>query len=178
MTDQEFYKVWDELRAKYPDATMKAKPVECLNLIMRKVFAQAIVDGKKTVEFRAMGQHYYDRLNDKDVLKFLDENCDKDPMLAQAAEDGVIDPLRQVKKIHFHNYNNSWYLDVEVVETGIAAATKEDVEYLHEHYNCHDLDDVFNDMNKRKVAKRPCFYIFGLGKILGTNLKTSAPQGD
>jgi hypothetical protein len=178
MTDQEFQKMWDELKAKYPDAPLKAKPVECLNLIMRKNYAQAIVDGKKKVEFRAVSNHYYERLNDKDMLKFLDENCKNDPLLAQAAEDGVVDPLREVKKIHFHNYNNSWYLDVEVTETNVAAATKEDVDYLHEHYDCHDLDDVFNDLNNRKVTERPCYYIFGLGKILDTDLKKSVPQGD
>ena len=45
-----------------------AEPLEVLNLVMRKQFAQEILEGKKKIEFRAFSEHYSSRLYDKEVL--------------------------------------------------------------------------------------------------------------
>ena len=151
---------------KYPDIR-KSEPVRCLNLIMKKEFALDILRGVKTVEFRSYSQHYWDRLFDKDLM-------DKAQTVADEDMDDFSDfarPLRTVEKIHFHNYNNSWYLDVEVTDNWTVIADDEGVRMLHEEYGCDELDELVEDLNRSKQRDRPIFFYFALGRVLGTDLK-------
>lgn len=144
------------------------KPVECLNLIMRREFAEEILRGEKKVEFRAYSKHYIDRLVDKEVCNFVDLKGDE-PIIGAMFHD-FINEVRSVKKIHFHNYNNSWYLDVECIENGLVACVKEEVEYLNKEYNSHDLDDELATYESGEIKNRPYYFYFVVGKILSTNL--------
>ncbi len=109
--------VFDAARKKFfeehPDCP-KPKPVECLNLIMRKEYAEEILTGIKTVEIRAYSQHYCDRLYDKDVLDYENAHWDDDLMRMQMID--FNDSVRTVKKSHCHNYNNSSVLEVQVID--------------------------------------------------------------
>ncbi len=100
-------------KEKYPDFK-PAKPIEVLNLIMTRKNAKEILEGKKKVEYRAYTDHYIGRLFDKDVLEFLKKHGEEEDVI-KAQEEGIVDPLRVVKTIHFHDYNNSWYLDCDVL---------------------------------------------------------------
>lgn len=153
---------------EHPDCP-KPKPVECLNLIMRKEYAEEILSGQKTVEIRAYSQHYCDRLYDKDVLEYENLHWDDDLMRMQMID--FNDSVRAVKKIHFHNYNNSWFLDVECIDNNTVVLNDEQVGFLQDEYNCHEFDEMLADLNKRKAKERPIFFYFAVGRVLDTNLK-------
>ncbi len=152
---------------KYPDCPV-SEPVKCLNLIMKREFAEAIVRGEKKVEYRAYSKHYADRLYDKDILEYGTkiEEADLDDYTDFAR------PIRVVEKIHFHPYNNSWWLDVECVANDIAAPCKVDVDFLEEQFGDTELKGMQQEFDRQKgETNRPIFFYFAIGKILDTNLK-------
>lgn len=153
-----------EFKAKFPNYK-EAEPVECLNLIMRKEFAKQILEGKKKLEFRGYTDHYISRLYDNDVLKFMQLHKNEPEVLA------MCEPLRMVEKIHFHNYNDTWYLDVECTMNEVVGVTDADVEFLHSEYDCHELDDVLQQQNAINSEQRPMYFYFVIGKVIDTNLK-------
>lgn len=79
--------------------------------------------------------------------------------------------IRQVKKIHFHNYNRSWFLDIECSETDVFSITKDDIEFLQEKYGAHDYDELLEYYEKNHIKQRPRLFYFVVGKVLDTNLK-------
>ena len=155
-----------EFFEKYPGCP-ESQPVRCLNLIMKKEFAEAIVRGEKTVEFRSYSKHYCDRLFDEKVVAYRDRIKEED---IDDYED-FAKPLRLVDKIHFHPYNNSWWLDVEVIDNGIVAPSKEDAELLRDEYNSNELMELYEDCMKKNLKERPLLFYFAIGDILDTNLK-------
>ena len=164
-------KVFEEARKKFfeehPDVP-RPKPVECLNLIMRREFAEEILKGTKTVEVRAYSNHYCDRLYDKDVLAYEDKHWDDELMRMQMID--FNDSVRAVKKIHFHNYNNSWFLDVECIDNNTVLLIDPQVKYLQDAFNFHEFDEELAMLNKRRTDKRPVYFYFAIGRILDTNL--------
>lgn len=158
-----------EFQEKYPDFK-PAKDIEVLNLVMVRKYAKEIIEGKKKVEFRAYSDHYVGRLFDRNVLDFL-KNHDGDEVVEKAIEDGIVDPLRIVRKIHFHDYNNNWYLDVDVSVNDNLAITKEDVEMLNNLYDCHEMDRTLRSLELQKEKERPLYFFFVIDKVTGTNLK-------
>lgn len=162
---EEWQKLRDEFMARHQDMP-SPKPIECLNLIMRREFAEQILNGTKIIEFRAASEHYYQRIVDKEVINYLESHDD----ITEDEEREFVPILRPVKKIHFHNYNNSWFLDVECNLVDIIAVIKSNVEWLQETYNCHELDELYNDLEKTHAIERPIFLIFECGKVIDTNL--------
>lgn len=167
--DQEYF---DAARKRFfeehPDCP-RPKPIECLNLIMRRQFAEEILAGEKKVEVRSYSQHYFDRLYDKEVLKYEDEHWDDALLRAQMLD--FNDSVRAVKKIHFHNYNDSWYLDVECIDNNTVAMVDDQVQYLRDEYGCHEFDEELERLNRRNAEERPIYFYFAMGKVLSTNLK-------
>ena len=164
--------VFDAARKKFfeehPDCP-KPKPVECLNLIMRREFAEEILRGEKTMEVRSYSQHYADRLYDKEVLDYEDKHWDDEVMRMQMLD--FNDSVRAVKKIHFHNYNNSWFLDVECIDNNTVVVNDDQVGFLRDEYNCHEFDEELERLNKRKAKERPIYFYFAIGRVLATDLK-------
>ena len=159
----------EEFYAAHPECP-KTKNIEVLNLVMKKEFAEQILRGEKTVEFRSVNDFYYKRIYDHDVVKFMNEHG-KEPEFEGAIDEGIIYPIRQVLKIHFHNYSNSWYLDVECIANNDICVTRPQVKDLQDDFNCHELDEMLEDLEARKAEDRPMFFYFALGKVLDTNLK-------
>jgi len=145
------------------------EPIESLDLILKKEFALQILKGEKNVEFRSMTQHYMNRLFDKKLGDFLDKHADNAEIVAEYGMWGNCDELCPVKTIHFHNYNNDWYLDVEVLYNGYAIANKEGAESLH-LYDCYDLDDLVEELDQKDEVDRPVFFTFIISKVLAINL--------
>lgn len=164
-TAEEFAAARDEFfNVTHPEAPI-ARDVECLNLIMKREFAEQILAGTKKLEFRAYSEHYVKRLIDPDVANYIQMHVDDDDVMMFCSD------IRQVKKIHFHNYSNSWYLDVECDYNDVFSITKRDIEYLNKEYDCHDYDADLARFEAMKAEQRPWLFFFVCGKVLGTNLK-------
>ena len=127
----------------------------------------AIIDqlrGEKKIEFRPYSQHYCDRLFDRKVTEFMNNHCDDDDVALYC------DDMRPVKKIHFHNYNNSWHLDCKCNLASDIAADDEGVDFLHKEYGCNELDALNAQVKSTKGMNYPMFFCFVLGEIIDTDL--------
>lgn len=162
-TQEEFQAAYAEFAAKHPEMP-KVKPIECLNLVMRKEFAKEILNGTKRLEFRGSSPFYYGRLIDKDVENWMQDHIDDEEVSF------FVNPIRPVKKMHFYNYANSWHLDVECTFNDMVVVNDDDVSFLRETFGCTDFDDMLKDLNARKEKNRPFFFYFECGKVLDTNL--------
>lgn len=163
-TEEEYKAARDLFFKNNPDAPV-AKDIKCLNLIMRKEFAEQILHGTKKLEYRAYSEHYIARLIDKDVAAYIQRHINDDDVL-QFCND-----IRQVMTIHFHNYSNSWYLDVECTFNDAFIVNQDGIDMLHEEYGVHDWDDECKRLDAMKAEHRPCVFYFAIGKVLKTNLK-------
>lgn len=153
---------FEKFMKEHPDYPEPA-PVECLNLIMKKENALAIISGEKKVEFRAYTQHYVNRLYDAKTEDFVERHKEEPDVLFWC------DTLRHVEKIHFHNYNNTWSLDVECTYNDLVAPTEEGIAMLHDTYDCHEFDDMHRDLVRKGADNFPLFFYFEIGEILKRN---------
>ena len=71
MTDEQYFAAQDEFMEKYKAPA--CEPIEVLDLIMRREFAEAILNGEKKVEVRNCSDHYFNRLTDKKVNQWMTE---------------------------------------------------------------------------------------------------------
>lgn len=158
---EEFFKAFPD----YP----KPKPIEKLDLVMRKEYAKEIMAGTKTVEIREYSNFYTSRLYDKDVMAYEDEHWDDELMRMMMVD--FNDSVRAVKTIHFHDYGKTWFMDIECIDNNTIVVNDEQVNHLKEIYNCHEFDEMLADLNAKNATERPVFFYFALGKILDNNLK-------
>ncbi len=89
-TEEEYVAARQRFFETHPEAR-EARDVECLNLIMRREFAEQILNGTKKLEFRAYSNHYVSRLIDKEVSEYISRHIKDDEVLA------FCNDIRQVK---------------------------------------------------------------------------------
>lgn len=163
-TEEEFAAAREQFFKAHPGAC-DAQEVDCLNLVMKREFAEQILAGTKKLEFRQYSPFYISRLVDKKVADYIEKHKEEKDIFTFMSD------IRQVRKIHFYNYNKSWYLDVECVYNDVFSITNRDIEYLHKRYDCHDFDEDLAIYEKADIKQRPWLFFFEIGKVLDTNLE-------
>lgn len=144
----------------------KGQQVEALPLIMQKKNAIEIISGKKKVEFRSFSPYYIDRFMDKAVTKRNDKAG------LQWGDEGFEDDFKAIEAIHFHDYNNSWFLDVTIDSIGMFCVDTQDIdEYAGDYPEFEDYraDAIKND--ELPEEDRPMLFYLTIEKIADTNLK-------
>lgn len=168
ITQEQWDKEHEAFMAKYPDLPLP-EPIPCLDLIMKREWAEKILTGEKKVEFRDYTEHYAKRMFDKKTLDYIDKHLEDAEFMA--GYEYLFSPLRQVETIHFHNYNNTWYLDVEVDINQVIEATQEDADYLYDEYGCDELYEDVEWQNKHPREEITKFFCFIIKDVIDTNLE-------
>jgi len=138
----------------------EGKEVQAYDFLMKKENALDIVSGKKKVEIRSFSDYYHKILTDKEQDEKNHENIDE-----------YIVPIRtDIEFIHFHNYNNSWFLNVKIDEIGLSMMDKEDIEMLEEDFNFHDFDNEWQQYSNLPDEEKPMFYWFSITEVIDHNL--------
>ena len=163
-TEEEYLAARKKYFESHPDAPI-AKDIECLDLVMKKENALDILAGTKKLEYREYSPFYISRLVDKNVAKYIQDHVDDDDVLT------FCNDLRQVKKIHFHDYNNSWILDVECTYVDVFSINRRDIEFLQDKYGAHDFDENLEYFEQNHVKDRPRLFYLAIGKVLSNNLE-------
>ena len=167
MTEEQYRTAKEGFFLQYDPPT--CEPVETMDMVIRKENALAIINGKKKVVFHLCDDDYFNLLHDEEVYKWMmDQRMDKE-MDIQALYEFVCS-TRPVQTIHFHDDDNSWFLNVECAKNDLAILFRQDVEFLQEKFGCHELDGILEDYEKKDSQMRPAFFYFALGKILDTNI--------
>ena len=126
--------------------------------------------GRKTVEFREVKPHYSNRILDKRVMAWRDLH-DQDTTIPDE-EYEFADPIRQVRSIHFYDYNGTWSLDVAIKETGIITITESDIRMLQQRFGCHDYDEDPARLSAMGIpdSARPALFYFAVDHVIESNL--------
>lgn len=144
---------------------VNGKQVEAYDLLMKKEYALEILSGKKRVEFRSFSEHYINRFMKKEVML-------KNKKSGNRAVEKFIDEIRtDIEYIHFHNYNNSWYLDVAIAGIGHCFIDSLDIESLAEEFD--DFKAYIEDAKKNDqlpLDERPMMFYIVIAEVVATNL--------
>jgi hypothetical protein len=123
-----------------------------VSLLMNKENALAIVSGKKKIETRTFSDYYIKRLFD--------------------IADGDNIKMKPIKRIRFHNYNNTWQLVVKVKTGGFCYLDKETIQEFNELYDFHDFDEMAKDIHADEIAdeNKDMFIWYELGEVIENNI--------
>lgn len=148
-----------ELEEMHQMATIK-----CLDLTLRREYAEQIAAGIKTVEYRWPIPFWEKRFENENVWKFLDKyESDYWNLVEQVFPDFKKETfslnilrkttpfVNRVETIHFHNYNtNGWKLTVECTYNNFCEPDNEGKEWLHS-FNSFEQDEEFDEWERNTL---------------------------
>ncbi len=144
---------------------VNGQQVEAYSLVMQRKFAEQIKAGTKKVEFRNYNDYYYSRFMNLDAVKRNEKAG------LHWGDEGFEDDFKQVAYIHFHDYNNSWFLNVEIDDIGMFIVDTQDIdEYAPDYPDFEEFraDAIEND--KLPEGDRPALFYLAIHKVIATNL--------
>lgn len=146
---------------------VNGQEVEAYALLMQKENALEILNGKKTIEIRALNSKYSSMFTDQ---KQLEEN---EKLRAEGREEECKPPYRtDIAYVHFYNYQKSWTLDVAIDEIGMTEMTKEGIDFLNSEFGFHDYDNEWQQYDGKPFDDIPIFFYLHIAEIVGqTGLK-------
>lgn len=126
---------------------LNGQTAEAFDLIMKKEYAMAILQEKKAIEYRDYSSYYTKRL--------FDNPKELEP--------------KPINVIHFHDYNKTWFLDVQIT---CAAASYLNEEFLPILEKYHELGMIEQcKANKGlKLNETPICCFMPIVGIINTNL--------
>lgn len=166
-TDEESEQERQRFHELYPDAP-EIKPVECLDLITTREEAEQILMRQQTTILREFCDYYFNRLVDTEASDYALEHED-DPVF-YGAWIRLYDPTRPVDKIHFHNFNNTWFLDVSLSDNGHVSVSEENANFMLREYCSYTLYEKVTWLRAHPEAEVQPFFYFVIDDILATNL--------
>ncbi|MBR3566870.1 MAG: ASCH domain-containing protein [Salinivirgaceae bacterium] len=189
-------KIIEELRTaiykQFPElnAMRQRRTIKCLDLTLRREYAEQIAAGTKTVEYRWPIPFWNSKLENPEIDAFLDKNADSliglikkhiPDIDADTASDNTIAKIlplvNRVETIHFHNYNpNGWRLTVECTYNNFCTPDNEGREWLHT-FGSYEQDAEFDEWERNgpPIEEREGYYFFAIGRILSAKgLKMNA----
>lgn len=139
----------------------KGKEIPAYPLLMKKVFALDILNGKKTIETRWDSRRYFLMFTD---MEKLNENR---RLIKEGRKGEVTDALRDdVWAIHFYSTGAPWTLDVLFDNYGLCEANEENIRMLQNEYNFHDFDDLIEEYKDLPDGHKPLLYWFHIDEIV------------
>ncbi len=161
----------------------KGEQLECIALALRRVFAEQILSGEKTMETRnssvGMDRLVYDREakehNDRICAKLtLKQISNMTP--EQFIKWGLVDDWKPIKAIHFFDrFKGAWDLYVAVDEFGFTRLLPESMaQNIPAKYDFHEYDGFAKEYAE-KVANEewtlddvPCIWWFHIAEVISS----------
>lgn len=125
---------------------------EAFDLIMEKKFAFAILQEKKTIEYRKWSKFYTSRFFKRVTPEVVP---------------------KEINLVHFHDYNQTWFLDVQI--TAAAGIYLLDEDRLAAFFDCcHEYEMAAtcrkNTAEGKSYAESDCIIMMPIWGIINTNL--------
>jgi hypothetical protein len=139
---------------------VNGQQVQAYDLIMRTEHALEIIAGKKPLEIRAFSDHYCRMFTDE-AISAENEKHAKDKNYEWQ------NPSRKdIAYIHFHNYNNSWMLDVRIDELDASFMTESDIKWLADEFGFHDYDNEWQQYVGKPDDEVPMFFWMHIDEVV------------
>ncbi|MBR4453495.1 MAG: hypothetical protein IKS33_04460 [Bacteroidales bacterium] len=175
------YNTYEEFLQGNPNYPIPSK-IECLDLVIKKKWAEEIVKGERKYDLRSFSFLLYDRICNQDTKKYREEHKNDEEIYRWC------NPIRPVQRIHYHDYANTWSLDVSCIQNGYAASSiigqskpRLDVTCLHKKNEnsfdryveqlqrigiLHDLDTIWAELNFENEKLKPAYFYFIIGEVI------------
>lgn len=145
------------------------EPIQMMDMVIDKQGASEILIGKRNMVYGTC-EEFMDDLYDQKVQDFEEEHWNDDLWRLMLID--FTDSVRGTLNLHLHDDDNTWYLDVECVENNTVMVRQDQIQYLNNRFDFHELDDDLADEEAKGTPEdtRPIYFYFALGKVLKTNL--------
>lgn len=164
--------------ARYPNCPGWVWAKEPFDLVLDKKKALEILHGKRRAIVLPKNEETRKFLENKEAIEFLRWAKENDVKEAIYAQEQMYFRTILFDKLHVHDKENTWFLDVDVWVTNQLTCVPEDVGSFRRRTKCHDLDAITRRLDQQGVDlnKRPYYYFFELrdnvkDSIIATNLK-------
>ena len=167
MTYGEYFHAMDEFIARYN--APQPEPVKKLELYASREEADEILKGDRKVIIRPFTDSYWEYMTDHEVDEWMTAHRDCFGMDMEAFNEFMC-ATRPIDNIHFHDEQDTWFIDTTCIENGLIPVNRERVKDLNDRFDCKDLNRLLMKIENRKdvYSEPPLYYYFVIGDVIGT----------